>query len=87
MREEALTNDGAEMLAHAASVARALSMCAPHMKTQNVREHFAELGERLAGLVTIGKEPGGIAIVAGPIKDTMLEVDQMLGGLLRICKN
>lgn len=87
MREEALTNDGAEMLAHAASVARALSMCAPYMKTQDVREHFAELGERLAGLAAIGKEPGGVEIVAGPIEYTMREVETMLDELVRLCKN
>lgn len=87
MREEVLTNSGAEMLAHAASVARALSMCAPYMKTQDVRERFAELGERLAGLVAIGKEPGGVAIVAGPIKDAMREADQILDGMIRVSKN
>ncbi len=80
-------NDGAEMLAYAASVARALSMCAPHMKTQDACERFAELGERLAGLVAIGKEPGGVEIVAGPIEDTMHEVDQMLDGLIRMGKH
>jgi len=58
--EAALMNRTVEMLAHAAAVGRALSMCAPHMKTQKVRKCFAELGERLAGLVAIGKQPGGV---------------------------
>jgi hypothetical protein len=80
-------NNHVEMLAQAASVARALSMCAPHMKTQDVREHFAELGERLAGLAAIGKEPGGVQIVAGLIKDAMREADQMLDGLIRMGKH
>ena len=80
-------NNHVEMLAHAASVARSLALCAPHMKAQDVREHFAELGERLARLVGIGKEPGGFAIVVGPIEDTMHEVDQMLDGLIRMGKH
>lgn len=80
-------NGSADTLAHAAAVGRALSMCAPHMKTQDVRERFAELGDRLAGLAAIGKEPGGVAIVAGPIKDSMREAEKMLDGLVRSCKN
>ena len=80
-------NDGAEMLAHAATVARTLAMCAPHMKAHDVREHFAELGDRLAGLAAIGREPGGVEIVAGPIEDAMREVDHMLDGLMRLGKN
>lgn len=80
-------NNHVETLAHAAAVARSLAMCAPHMKTQSVRERFAELEERRAGLVAIGKGPGGVEIVAGPIKDTMREVDQMLDGLIRSCKH
>lgn len=80
-------NSNADMLAHAASVARVLSMCAPYMKTEDVREHFAELGERLAGLAAIGKEPGGVEIVAGPIKDAMREADQMFDGLIRMGKH
>jgi len=35
----------------------------------------------------IGREPGDVAIVAGPIKDSMRAVDQMLDGLIRICKH
>ncbi len=68
-------------------MARSLAMCAPHMKTQSVRERFAELGERLAGLGAIGKGPGGVEIVAGPIKDTMREVDQMLDGPIGSCEH
>jgi hypothetical protein len=80
-------NSNADMLAHATSVANALSLCAQHMQIRDVRERFAELGERLAGLVAIGKEPGGVEIVAAPIEDTMHEVDQMLDGLIRMGKH
>ena len=57
------------------------------MKTQDACERFAELGERLAGLAAIGREPGGVEIVAGLIEDTMHEVDQMLDGLIRMGKH
>lgn len=80
-------NSDADMLAHATSVANALSLCALHMKIQDMRERFAELGERLAGLAAIGKEPGGVAIVAESIKDAMREADQMLDGLIRMGKH
>jgi hypothetical protein len=48
---------------------------------------FAKLGERLSGLVAIGKEPGGVAIGVRAIRDTIRQVGQMLDGLVRMCKH
>jgi len=42
-----MMNDGADMLAHTASVARVLPMCAPHMKTQDIQNLSPSSGSAL----------------------------------------
>lgn len=75
-------DDSMEMLAHAESIARTLKLCSPHMETQCIRERFAELGQRLLDLVAIGKEPGGAAIVADPMRNAIREAAQVVDGLI-----
>lgn len=88
MKEEgAATIRDAEMLVHAASVGRALCMCAPYMQTQDVRDRVRELGQRLVGLAPIDGEPGGIAIAEEPIRAAVCETGRILDGLLRLGKN
>lgn len=80
-------DDVTELLERASSVAKTLCMCAPSQPTQVLRDQFSELGQRLAGLVAIGKCQGGAAIVAGAIRDTFEEVDRMADLVIRLGKN
>lgn len=86
-RDEDQDIDVTELLNRTAAVAETLCAWAPCLHTQELRDGFAELGQRLAQLVVIGRHPGGLSVVNGAILDTFEDMQRLADKMVGQMKN